>query len=123
MLESVGILGHEESFKLIKELKRLYDKAILGKLKFAPGTEDIHSQIEFMLTSRLGKTGKRIHTGRSRNDQVLLDIKLYLRDQVKDITTEANNLFNILIALARKHRRVLMPGYTHMQVAMPSSFG
>jgi argininosuccinate lyase len=123
MLEAVGILSHEESFALIKELKRLYEKALLGKLRIAPGTEDIHSQIEFMLTSRLGKTGKRIHTGRSRNDQVLLDLRLYLRDQIKEVTREADSLFTTLIALARKYRRVLMPGYTHMQVAMPSSFG
>lgn len=123
MLESVGILSHEESFALARELKRLYEKAKLGKLKIGAGTEDIHSQIEFMLTSRLGKTGKRIHTGRSRNDQVLLDLRLYLRDQIREITELANELFNVLIALAKQHRQVLMPGYTHMQVAMPSSFG
>lgn len=123
MLESVGILSHKESLDLVKELKLLYEMAESGQLKIAPDTEDIHSQIEFMLTKKLGDTGKRIHTGRSRNDQVLLDIRLYLRDQVKEITESSNKLFGVLIALAKQHKNTLMPGYTHMQVAMPSSFG
>lgn len=123
MLESVGILSHKESLDLATELKLLYEMAESGQLKIAPDTEDIHSQIEFMLTRKLGDTGKRIHTGRSRNDQVLLDIRLYLRDQVKEITESSNKLFGVLIALAKQHKNTLMPGYTHMQVAMPSSFG
>lgn len=123
MLESVGILKQEESFALVRELKRLYEQAQQKKLKISQGSEDIHSQLEFMLTSRLGKIGKRIHTGRSRNDQVLLDIRLYLRDQIKEISQLTETLFQRLIEQARQYRNTLMPGYTHMQVAMPSSFG
>ena len=123
MLGSTGILQADESIMLVKELRRLYDMACKGNLKVDADVEDIHSQLEHMLTKRLGENGKRIHTGRSRNDQVLTDIRLYLRDQIKEITELTNSLFSELIVLAKQYRHVLMPGYTHMQVAMPSSFG
>ncbi len=123
MLGSVGLIKHDESAALVAELIGLYKLALTGGIEVAPDAEDIHSHIENMLTASLGETGKRIHTGRSRNDQVLLDIRLYLRDEIREITVLITKLFRTLIALADKNRFVYMPGYTHMQVAMPSSFG
>jgi argininosuccinate lyase len=123
MLGAVGILQADESLLLMKELRRLYDLACNDRLQVEKDAEDIHSQLEFMLTKRLGETGKRIHTGRSRNDQVLTDIRLYLRDEIRQITELVVILFDELMSLAKQYRQVLMPGYTHMQVAMPSSFG
>jgi len=123
MLEKVGLISREEGRMLLVELAGLYDLALQGKLRLDQGIEDIHSQVEMMLTDTLGDLGKKIHTGRSRNDQVMLDIKLYLRDEIREMTSLAYSQGEVLIGQAETHRAVLMPGYTHMQVAMPSSFG
>ncbi len=123
MLERIGLLSKKELSALKKELKVIYRKIETGKFKIEPGVEDIHSQIELMLTEALGETGKKIHTARSRNDQVLLDLKLYVRDRIREIVNQIDILSKTLINLSNKHKEVLMPGYTHMQVAMPSSFG
>ncbi|MEK7718899.1 MAG: argininosuccinate lyase [Bacteroidota bacterium] len=123
MLEQIGLLQKEELALLSKELKNIYREIADGKFAIEKGVEDIHSQIELMLTARLGETGKKIHSGRSRNDQVLLDLKLFTRDAIRTITDNCTQLFNILIAQSDKYKTVLMPGYTHLQVAMPSSFG
>jgi len=123
MLEQIGLLHKEELALLSKELKNIYREIADGKFAIEEGVEDIHSQIELMLTTRLGETGKKIHSGRSRNDQVLLDLKLFTRDAIRTITDNCTQLFDILIAQSDKYKAVLMPGYTHLQVAMPSSFG
>ncbi|NLB26664.1 MAG: argininosuccinate lyase [Bacteroidales bacterium] len=123
MLESIGLIGNEELIVLTGALKRLYIKAVNGKIVIDEGIEDIHSQIEFMLTEELGEIGKKIHAGRSRNDQVLVDLKLFARDGIKNIVTSVDKLADILLQKSEKHKEVLMPGYTHLQVAMPSSFG
>lgn len=123
MLESIGLIGNEELIVLTGALKRLYKKAVNGKIVIDEGIEDIHSQIEFMLTEELGEIGKKIHAGRSRNDQVLVDLKLFARDGIKNIVTSVDKLADILLQKSEKHKEVLMPGYTHLQVAMPSSFG
>ena len=123
MLGVTGILDSDDSLLLVRELRRLYDLACQGKLKVEDDSEDIHSQLENMLTKRLGQSGERVHTGRSRNDQVLTAIRLYLRDEIKVVTHGVSKLFDQLISLAEQYKHVLMPGYTHMQVAMPSSFG
>lgn len=123
MLGSAGLIKHDESALLVAELTGLYKLALQGKITIEPDAEDIHSQIEFMLTGSLGETGKRIHTGRSRNDQVLLDIRLFLRDEIREMALMIQQLFRTLLALADRNRFFYMPGYTHMQVAMPSSFG
>jgi argininosuccinate lyase len=123
MLAEAGLIGKEEAIQLVGALKLLYQQAREGRLILEPGVEDIHSQVEMMLTRNLGDLGKKIHTGRSRNDQVMVDIKLFLRDEIKEVAGETRKLANILLNQADKYKDVVMPGYTHMQVAMPSSFG
>jgi argininosuccinate lyase len=123
MLEQIGLLTRDELVALSRELKSIYREILTGNFTIADGVEDIHSQVELLLTNRLGETGKKIHSGRSRNDQVLLDLKLFTRDAIRSVTENTVHLFDILIAQSDRYREVLMPGYTHLQVAMPSSFG
>ena len=123
MLESIGLLTSEELEVLLKGLGEIAETIERGEFDIEPGIEDVHSQVEFMLTARLGDVGKKIHSGRSRNDQVLVDLKLFMRDELKNIAEAAARLFDTLIELSDRHKDVLMPGYTHLQVAMPSSFG
>ena len=123
MLESIGLLGKEELPILLNELKSIYQTIIDGKFTIEDGVEDVHSQVELLLTRKLGDLGKKIHSGRSRNDQVLLDMKLFTREQIQSITEAVHELFEILIEQSNKYKNVLLPGYTHLQIAMPSSFG
>jgi argininosuccinate lyase len=123
MLAEVKLIEKSDAEQLLKVLTGLYEEAMGGSLTLNPGVEDIHSQVELNLTRQLGELGKKIHTGRSRNDQVMVDIKLFLRDQLKELAGLAGSLAEKLISKARTHQDILMPGYTHMQVAMPSSFG
>lgn len=123
MLESIGLLADDELKILLEELREIYKLADEGKLVIEDGIEDVHSQVELMLTRKLGVVGKKIHSGRSRNDQVLVDLKLYARSEIRTIAEAANSLFNELQKQSEKYKNVLMPGYTHMQVAMPNSFG
>ena len=123
MLESIGLLAADELKILLEELRKIYKLADEGKFVIEDGIEDVHSQVELMLTRKLGVVGKKIHSGRSRNDQVLVDLKLYARSEIRTIAEAANSLFNELQKQSEKYKNVLMPGYTHMQVAMPSSFG
>lgn len=123
MLESIGLLKADELKALLAELKGVYAQADKGEFVIEDGVEDVHSQVEMILTRKLGDIGKKIHSGRSRNDQVLVDLKLFIRDQIKDIAALVKNLFDELITQSNKYKDVLMPGYTHLQVAMPSSFG
>lgn len=123
MLAEVGLIEREEAASLVELLSEIYQDAKNGKVKLDPGVEDIHSQVEMMLTASLGDLGKRIHTGRSRNDQVMVDIKLFLREEIQEIVGAVNTLSHTLISQAERFKDVLLPGYTHMQVAMPSSFG
>ena len=123
MLESIGLLAADELKILLEELREIYKLADEGKLVIEDGIEDVHSQVELMLTRKLGVVGKKIHSGRSRNDQVLVDLKLYARSEIRTIAEAANGLFNKLQKQSEKYKNVLIPGYTHMQVAMPSSFG
>ena len=123
MLESIGLLTKEELTVLLAELKNIYAVADSGEFVIEEGVEDVHSQVELMLTRRLGDIGKKIPSGRSRNDQVLLDLKLYTRAQIQELVELTNGLFEVLISQSNRYSEVLMPGYTHLQVAMPSSFG
>jgi len=123
MLAKIGLLTNEENEIVQKGLKEIYFEIEQGKFSIAPGVEDVHSQVEFLLTERYGEVGKKLHSGRSRNDQVLVDLKLYYRAAIRDIVEEAKELFDLLILLSEKHKKDLMPGYTHTQLAMPSSFG
>jgi argininosuccinate lyase len=123
MLESVGLLEKQELPVLIQELKKLYQLALDKKFVIEEGVEDVHSQVEFLLTKELGDLGKKIHSGRSRNDQVLLDLKLFTRDAIREIVESTSSLIDILLQRAEETKTVLMPGYTHLQIAMPSSFG
>lgn len=123
MLESIGLLTKEELDMLLPALQQIADEIERDEFTIEEGVEDVHSQVEFMLTSRLGDVGKKIHSGRSRNDQVLVDLKLFFRDELKTIARSIMQLFNRLIELSDKYKDLLMPGYTHLQVAMPSSFG
>ena len=123
MLESIGLLEKEELKPLLAELKNIYHLAEKGEFTIEDGVEDVHSQVEMLLTEKLGDLGKKIHSGRSRNDQVLVDLKLFTRHQLKDIADEVKILFDELIQKSNQYKDVLMPGYTHLQVAMPSSFG
>ncbi len=123
MLESIGLLAKEELTVLLAELKNIYAVADRGEFVIEEGVEDVHSQVELMLTRRLGDIGKKIHSGRSRNDQVLLDLKLYTRAQIRELVELTNDLFEVLISQSNRYKEVLMPGYTHLQIAMPSSFG
>ena len=123
MLESIGLLQPEELTALLAELRAIYTVADKDEFIIEEGIEDVHSQVELMLTRRLGDIGKKIHSGRSRNDQVLLDLKLFTRAQIQELVHIVNELFNVLIAQSNRYQQVLLPGYTHLQVAMPSSFG
>jgi argininosuccinate lyase len=123
MLESIGMLESDELRQLLAELKNIYAMAKRGEFVIEDGIEDVHSQVELMLTRRLGDMGKKIHAGRSRNDQVLVDLKLFTRQQLIDIAQQVKTLFDELIAKSNQYKDVLMPGYTHLQIAMPSSFG
>lgn len=123
MLRSIGMLSENECAALQKELARLHALAVDGKIEIEEGVEDIHSQIELMLTRTLGETGKKIHSGRSRNDQVLLDLRLFARAELKHTVVLVKALFDALQEASERYKEVLMPGYTHLQVAMPSSFG
>jgi argininosuccinate lyase len=123
MLESVGLIEKNELPVLLRELKKLYQVAADRKFVIEEGVEDVHSQVEFMLTRELGDLGKKIHSGRSRNDQVLLDLKLFTRDAIREIVESTSSLIDILLQRAEETKNVLMPGYTHLQIAMPSSFG
>jgi argininosuccinate lyase len=123
MLESIGLLEKKELKVLLAELKNIYTDADCGKFLIEEGVEDVHSQVELLLTRRLGDIGKKIHSGRSRNDQVLLDLKLFTRAQIQELVGLTNELFEVLITQSNRYKGVLMPGYTHLQIAMPSSFG
>ena len=123
MLQSIGLLTQDELDTLLAELKNIYAEADKGNFIIEDGVEDVHSQVELMLTRRLGDVGKKIHSGRSRNDQVLLDLKLFTRAQLQELAELVEDLFSALIAQSDKYKEVLMPGYTHLQIAMPSSFG
>jgi argininosuccinate lyase len=122
MLQSINLLTKDELVVLSKELTRIY-KENIASFQIEPGVEDVHSQVELMLTRKLGDIGKKVHSGRSRNDQVLVDVKIYSRDQLTVIAQLTNTLFTTLIGLSEKHKDILIPGYTHLQIAMPSSFG
>ncbi len=123
MLESINLLTSSELKTLLAELKDIYRLAESGKFVIEDGVEDVHSQVELMLTRKLGDTGKKIHSGRSRNDQVLVDLKLFSRAGIQNIAQECKKLFDELQKQSEKYKNVLMPGYTHTQIAMPSSFG
>lgn len=123
MLESIGLLKKDELDVLLEELKQIYATAEKGEFVIEDGIEDVHSQVELMLTRKLGDIGKKIHSGRSRNDQVLVDLKLFTREQLKQVAEAVETLFQVLIAQSNKYKDILMPGYTHLQIAMPSSFG
>ena len=123
MLESIGLIGKDELPALLKELKSIYELADRGEFVIEDDVEDVHSQVEMLLTRKLGDMGKKIHSGRSRNDQVLVDLKLFTRHQLMEIAEEVKTLFDELIQKSNQYKDVLMPGYTHLQVAMPSSFG
>ena len=123
MLESIGLLEKEELKPLLDELKNIYELCEKGEFVIEDGIEDVHSQVELMLTRKLGDMGKKIHSGRSRNDQVLVDLKLFTRHQLKEIADAVKVLFDELFQKSNQYKEVLMPGYTHLQIAMPSSFG
>jgi argininosuccinate lyase len=123
MLESVGLMSADDLALVQKELKAIYHTIEKGDFVIEPGVEDVHSQVEKLLTERIGDAGKKIHSGRSRNDQVLVDLKLFFRNELQQVVLETEKLFRLLIELSEKHKSVLLPGYTHLQVAMPSSFG
>ena len=123
MLESIGLLGSDELQPLLTELKAIYHKCEKGEFVIEDGVEDVHSQVELMLTRKLGDMGKKIHSGRSRNDQVLVDLKLFTRHELIDVVEGVKVLFDELIQKSNQYKDVLMPGYTHLQIAMPSSFG
>ena len=123
MLESIGLLAKEELPILLKELKSIYNTIEEGNFIIENDVEDVHSQIELMLTRKLGDVGKKIHSGRSRNDQVLVDLKLFTREQIKTVVESVSGLIDILLQQSEKYKNVLIPGYTHLQIAMPSSFG
>lgn len=123
MLSEVGLLTKEEQVQLKKALIEIYDQIQTGNFELEAGVEDIHSQVEMLLTKRLGDIGKKIHSARSRNDQVLVDIKLFLRSEIIKLTESIQSFFNLLQAKSEAHQTDLLPGYTHLQLAMPSSFG
>ncbi len=123
MLESVGLLTNEELSQLEVELKDIYLQTQKEGFQLNDGVEDIHSQVELMLTEKLGDVGKKIHSARSRNDQVLVDLKLFLRSEIETTVISTQAFFDLLIAQSEKHKNDLLPGYTHLQLAMPSSFG
>lgn len=123
MLQSIGLLTADELKILLGGLEKIAQEITDGKFVIEPNVEDVHSQVELLLTQRLGDVGKKIHAGRSRNDQVLVDLKLFFREEIQHIAQGVQTLFDTLISLSEKHKNVLMPGYTHLQIAMPSSFG
>lgn len=123
MLGHVGLIGNEEADALVRELEAIGQSVEQGKFTIEVEFEDVHSKIEYLLTEKLGDTGKKIHTARSRNDQVLVAMQLLLKDELKEIKSGVKSLFDLLLDLADKHKEVLLPGYTHLQIAMPSSFG
>lgn len=123
MLKEIGLLGESELLLIEKGLKEIYKEIETGSFTIDEYVEDVHSQVELLLTQRIGEAGKKIHSGRSRNDQVLVDLKLFFRSKIEEIITNTEVLFNQLIALSEEHKTQLIPGYTHLQIAMPSSFG
>ena len=123
MLESIGLLTADELKVLTAALREIHAEVEAGNFLIEDGIEDVHSQVELMLTRRLGDVGKKIHSGRSRNDQVLVDLRLFIRSEIEDLVRHITMLFTTLNEQSRRYRSVLMPGYTHLQVAMPSSFG
>jgi len=123
MLHSVGLLSKEDLDAVQHELKTIYKDIEAGKFTIEADVEDVHSQVEMLLTRRIGDAGKKIHSGRSRNDQVLVDLKLFFRHELQEVVESVDTLFRLLIELSEKHKAVLLPGYTHLQIAMPSSFG
>src|SRR6201996_4989173 len=123
MLQSIGLMSAGDLELVQRELKNIYADIEKGNFTIEPGVEDVHSQVEMLLTQRIGDAGKKIHSGRSRNDQVLVDLKLFFRHELQQVVEETQLLFNQLIVLSEKYKDVLLPGYTHLQVAMPSSFG
>lgn len=123
MLEEIGLLTTAEKDQLLAELKKIFQLAASGELLIAEGIEDIHSQVEYLLTQALGDTGKKIHSARSRNDQVLVDLKLFLRDEIQSLVEVVVPFFELLQTQSEKYKAHLLPGYTHLQLAMPSSFG
>jgi argininosuccinate lyase len=123
MLHSIQLISDQELPLLIAELITIYKEIETGNFEIEEGVEDVHSQVELLLTRKLGDIGKKIHSGRSRNDQVLVDLKLFIRNELKEIVSLTNQLFSVLIERSEENKEVLMPGYTHLQIAMPSSFG
>lgn len=123
MLNSINLMSDEDLDVVQKELKQIYRDILAGNFTIEDSVEDVHSQIEMLLTQRVGEAGKKIHSGRSRNDQVLVDLKLYFRSEIQHLVQQTDILFHKLIQLSEQYRQVLIPGYTHLQIAMPSSFG
>jgi len=123
MLASIGLMDAEDLEAVQAELKSIYQEILQGQFKIEEGVEDVHSQVELLLTKRIGEAGKKIHSGRSRNDQVLVDLKLFFRAEIKNLVGNTTSLFELLINLSEEHKDKLLPGYTHLQIAMPSSFG
>ena len=123
MLQQVGLMTPAEGALAVKSLEEILEEIDQQKFTIEEGIEDVHSQVEYLLTQRIGEAGKKIHSGRSRNDQVAVDLKLYLRAEILNIKVEVKRLFDLLIAQSEKYKDKLLPGYTHLQIAMPSSFG
>ena len=123
MLNSIGLIADDELTEILKGLRAIYSNILAGNFEIEEGVEDVHSQVELMLTRTLVDLGKKIHSGRSRNDQVLVDMRLYMRAQIERVITHITSLFHTLIAQSERYKDVIIPGYTHLQVAMPSSFG
>lgn len=123
MLESIGLLTSDELTTLLGEMRKILDEIDNQKFEIEEGVEDVHSEVELLLTRRLGDVGKKIHSGRSRNDQVLVDLRLFIREEIRQVVVLVRHLFDELQAQSERYKEVLMPGYTHLQVAMPSSFG
>ena len=123
MLGETGLMSPDESALAVKGLQEIHGEILAGNFRIEDGVEDVHSQIEFLLTQRIGEAGKKIHSGRSRNDQVAVDIKLFLRASLLEVKSDVQDLFELLITQSEKYKSVLLPGYTHLQIAMPSSFG
>ncbi len=123
MLATIGLIGEDELPVILRELKAIYAMCECGEFVIEPGVEDVHSQVELMLTQKIGDLGKKIHSGRSRNDQVLVDLRLFIRAELRKLVNNIEVLFNSLLTKSEESKDVLMPGYTHLQVAMPSSFG
>lgn len=123
MLNSINLMTDEDLVVVQQELKNIYKEILAGDFQIEDSVEDVHSQVEMLLTQRIGDAGKKIHSGRSRNDQVLVDLKLYFRSEIQNIIQNTESFFNELIQLSERYKHILIPGYTHLQIAMPSSFG